>query len=373
MAWFSGKVSLGGFPDLAGAVNKLQESVKNMEKNFDTALGFEEKSESSNNEASGLWSSESPPKVEEEEAENDCELLEAAERADTVTLDPGKAESESEEVYAEPSESAFKNVKSDSTENGQQKEISDVVPSADSDSKEAKLETAEENTVEVTEPVPAESRDAVDMHEINDERKTKTEEILDKNSPVKSKESSDSQADTGNGPDEPMTSSLHSVILEETISAQELLLPTESVLENAKRVEVDRQVNDGEADAKEEIRLSSASAMSNSADSIHELEKVKMEMKMIESALQGAAIQAQRKSNEAEMESLREEYHQRVSTLERKVYASTKERDTLRREQNKKSDAAALLKEKDEIINQVMAEGEELSKKQAAQEAQIRN
>ncbi|BBH02777.1 heat shock protein 60 [Prunus dulcis] len=79
-----------------------------------------------------------------------------------------------------------------------------------------------------------------------------------------------------------------------------------------------------------------------------------------------------RKSNDAEVESLREEYHERVATLERKVYALTKERDTLRREQNKKSDAAALLKEKDEIINQVMAEGEELSKKQAAQEGQIR-
>lgn len=45
MAWFSGKVSLGNFPDLAGAVNKLSESVKNIEKNFDTALGLEEKSE----------------------------------------------------------------------------------------------------------------------------------------------------------------------------------------------------------------------------------------------------------------------------------------------------------------------------------------
>ena len=43
MAWFSGRVSLGNFPDIAGAVNKLQESVKNIEKNFDTALGFEEK------------------------------------------------------------------------------------------------------------------------------------------------------------------------------------------------------------------------------------------------------------------------------------------------------------------------------------------
>ncbi|KAK8457261.1 hypothetical protein SEVIR_3G151800v4 [Setaria viridis] len=78
------------------------------------------------------------------------------------------------------------------------------------------------------------------------------------------------------------------------------------------------------------------------------------------------------KSSEAEMDALKDEYHQRVATLERKVYALTKERDTLRREQNKKSDAAALLKEKDEIITQVMAEGEELSKKQAAQEATIR-
>uniref|UniRef100_A0A2N9HMZ6 Uncharacterized protein n=1 Tax=Fagus sylvatica TaxID=28930 RepID=A0A2N9HMZ6_FAGSY len=47
MAWFSGRVSLGNFPDLAGAVNKLQESVKNIEKNFDNALGFEEKSDKS--------------------------------------------------------------------------------------------------------------------------------------------------------------------------------------------------------------------------------------------------------------------------------------------------------------------------------------
>ncbi|KAI3789744.1 hypothetical protein L2E82_02547 [Cichorium intybus] len=134
----------------------------------------------------------------------------------------------------------------------------------------------------------------------------------------------------------------------------------------------------------------------SSEDSVVELEKVKREMKSMETALLGAAKQAQakadeiaklmnenellkslledqmRKSNEAEIESLREEYHQKVSTLERKVYALTRERDTLRREQNKKSDAAALLKEKDEIITQVMAEGEELSKKQAAQESQIR-
>ncbi|XP_006654775.1 golgin candidate 5 [Oryza brachyantha] len=133
-----------------------------------------------------------------------------------------------------------------------------------------------------------------------------------------------------------------------------------------------------------------------SAGSIAELEKLRREMKMMEAALQGAARQSQSKADEiarlmneneqlkstiddlksksveAEMDALKDEYHQRVATLERKVYALTKERDTLRREQNKKSDAAALLKEKDEIISQVMAEGEELSKKQAAQEATMR-
>ncbi|XP_039686436.1 golgin candidate 5 isoform X2 [Medicago truncatula] len=115
---------------------------------------------------------------------------------------------------------------------------------------------------------------------------------------------------------------------------------------------------------------------SNNEDSILELERVKREIKMMEAALLGAARQAQakadeieklmneneefkhliedlmRKSNEAEVESLR----QKVSTLERKVDALTKERDTLRREQSKKSDSDALLKEKDEIINQVMDE-----------------
>ncbi|XP_051119303.1 golgin candidate 5-like isoform X2 [Andrographis paniculata] len=135
---------------------------------------------------------------------------------------------------------------------------------------------------------------------------------------------------------------------------------------------------------------------SDSVDSLAELEKVKKEMKMMEAALHGAARQAQakadeiaklmneneelkaviidlrRKTSEVDIEFLREEYHQRLSALERKIYALTKERDTLRREQNKRSDAAALLKEKDEIITQVMAEGEELSKKQAAQESHIR-
>ncbi|KAM0946080.1 hypothetical protein DsansV1_C09g0091041 [Dioscorea sansibarensis] len=55
MAWL-GKVSLGGFSDLAGAVNKLSESVKNIEKNFDSALGLEEKPDSGEGHSdSGIW------------------------------------------------------------------------------------------------------------------------------------------------------------------------------------------------------------------------------------------------------------------------------------------------------------------------------
>lgn len=49
MSWFSSNLSIGNL-DLAGAVNKLSESVKSIEKNFDTALGFEEKAESDSSE-----------------------------------------------------------------------------------------------------------------------------------------------------------------------------------------------------------------------------------------------------------------------------------------------------------------------------------
>ncbi|RYR04873.1 hypothetical protein Ahy_B06g084674 [Arachis hypogaea] len=50
MVWFSTKNTWRSFSDFAGAVKKLQESVKNIEKNFDSALGLEENSESSNEE-----------------------------------------------------------------------------------------------------------------------------------------------------------------------------------------------------------------------------------------------------------------------------------------------------------------------------------
>lgn len=73
-----------------------------------------------------------------------------------------------------------------------------------------------------------------------------------------------------------------------------------------------------------------------------------------------------------DLDSVRAEAAQRVAAAERKVYALSKERDALKRGSEKLTSATDLLKEKDDIIRQVMEEGEVLSKKQLAQESTIR-
>ncbi|KAF2323429.1 hypothetical protein GH714_035411 [Hevea brasiliensis] len=423
MAWFSGKVSLGNFPDLAGAVNKLSESVKNIEKNFDSALGLEEKSDSSS-EASGLWpvmsfmgqkgedsntessaktgspkklstveesgtqnSATERPTVERENQvlknEKEDENLEIAVKEDDVMSDPVKSEPESQSVPV------VHDVKTlDSIDNPQEKEILEVGPAENSESVEVKTGSVRVDRDEDDAVIHDESYTVVDRHESKDEHKMQTEEVVEEVSPVlaeisndvQSEASSDTQAGVAIDPSGSLVSA------EETKMTCEVSFPTAVLSDespdmvpervsdendvNIKTVGEVRQVIDGEIDTKEQ-RLSSASNVSDSLDSVVELEKVKMEMKMMETALQGAARQAQAKADEiAKLMNENEQLKAVIDDL--KVYALTKERDTLRREQNKKSDAAALLKEKDEIITQVMAEGEELSKKQAAQESTIR-
>ncbi|PON88412.1 TATA element modulatory factor 1 DNA binding [Trema orientale] len=497
MAWFSGKVSLGNFADIAGAVNKIQESVKNIEKNFDSALGFDEKDKEkaeSSSEASGLWtsstvmafmghknvesnieSSEKPgslnsPEVEKSSrghvsperistseehegakteissdstteqtaAEEESEVVRAEETDEHSEMDDGtnavlsspeKPETVSPLVASEPSaEHAVENLESsDSVENQEKKETLGVGALNGLDSVQESSGATEVDQGEGTAFVSDQSHNLTDVHENmheqkaevdsrsidekenTDEQKTQVEESVEIKSPVEIRELIDTSTGVTTEP-----SVFGSVATEESDSAEkysgsdlpstvpsneasvtvpELVSNENNAINNA--VGVDQPVDDKQNEIREQ-HLRSGTNASDSRDSALELERVKMEMKMMESALQGAARQAQskadeiaklmneneqlkvviedlkRKPSDAEVETLREEYHQRVATLERKVYALTKERDTLRREQNKKSDAAALLKEKDEIINQVMAEGEELSKKQAAQEAQMR-
>lgn len=498
MAWFNAKNAWGNFPDLAGAVNKLQESVKSIEKNFDTALGFEEKDgESSNNqqasESSGSWpiptdgkalfnpvlafmgnkgeedseetsenvessKQESEPEMSEEkpesldhvpvaegkevvetdkrdnveaeeitvqeenkvhETEEDGEHVESVDGTTVQDLDHRKDEQQQlPEMPVELPESPIqKSENSDSISNFEEKEIAEVgTLESPVMTQQPMVSNLGDDVVEGSTSELGESRGTSDVHdtigveteeESKEEERIHTEENVEGISSVQPETSDDTEKR-----DDTDTSVLHSVASEESNSTdqpynehQSIATPNESsevvsdlvshdnetIVEENER---DHLANNIETDIKEQ-HLSSTQNMHDS-DSKLELERVKREMKMMEAALQGAARQAQakadeiaklmneneqfkaliedlkRKSNEAEVESLREEYHQRVSTLERKVYALTKERDTLRREQNKKSDAAALLKEKDEIITQVMAEGEELSKKQATQESTIR-
>ncbi|KAH9665936.1 Golgin candidate 5 [Citrus sinensis] len=443
MAWFSGKVSLGNFPDLAGAVNKFSESVKNIEKNFDTALGFDEKAEksakpetSSSNE--GLWpvmsfmghksegssptESSGKPQTPQQQSkpeekvgvetersvhsatgevyadkqkaspktEKDDEHPDTAENLDFVVSEHGKVDSESNIVPNDPSESAIQNIdSSEPVDNQQQKVTSDLGTSEETESGEAKSGPFEADQIEISSSLRDESdnvanacqsKDEGKKEESNYEEKSQAEEMIETGSPFQAEVSTTIQAEVG-----AESSDSQSVSAEETERVRELLSPSVSSPtaaseivsapvspehgEKDKAVEVEQQANDSGI-VSEEQRLSSEANVSVSADSVCELEKLKREMKMMETALQGAARQAQakadeiakmmnenehlkaviedlkRKTNDAELETLREEYHQRVATLERKLISS--------------------------CLPAGMIAGEELSKKQAAQEAQIR-
>lgn len=477
--------------DLAGAVNKLSESVKNIEKNFDTALGLEDKSDSTTNEASGLWPSTTDRKAlfdpvmsfmgqkSEETAEESVEKAESSKSilpTGKIVEDSAESTSQRDVVPKEPKEETNDIIEETKSAEEAIEEAQNVdekpnqMISAEEENEEAravdvkldsametKIELGEQRSVAGPDERKAEINSLAEASKVNEHHQETSPEILQKNipeeesseklelvasqssnafsqsevgipllvdsqkntdndreqkkevteesAPVESQDASSDRADSGRPSVSDSVTACEGGSFEEHSSRS--FLGDQHIDEGLKRVSdsvmpehesvsrpVEATQGGDEVDMKEQ-RLSSGSNSSDVTYSVVELEKLKKEMKMMETALQGAARQAQakadeiaklmneneqlkavtedlrRKSNDAD-ESLREEYHQKVAALERKVYALTRERDTLRREQNKKSDAAALLKEKDEIITQVMAEGEQLSKKQAAQEGQMR-
>ncbi|KAK9069750.1 hypothetical protein SSX86_010144 [Deinandra increscens subsp. villosa] len=479
MAWFSGKVSLGNFADIAGAVNKFSESVKNIEKNFDSALGFEDKAggTSSNTEASGSWPTDIMAFMGQKGEDGTAEQPEPTEKAESsgpqsssfskekevpeadnspnfvreenlVTLEHEEHESHLSEIdisekppeiniiKSENSDVADKppetNVaSSDNAENVASSDNAENIASSDNAedvaSSDNAVNVAEKSNIVISDEATTTAAEVDSQAELSVDRSEQSEfvgnAVSRDDKEVDSLETSESIQDKSTDYVDQVVGTFE---LNEVHPAPDLKSEEASHEESISVVEVVKpsfdgetgslsELNEGQSVTLEEIKVAEEGQLQllqNSDDvsvtvseidlkkedpnSMAELEKVTREMKMMETALLGAARQAQakadeiaklmheneqlksivedqrRKSTEADIESLREEYHQRVSALERKVYALTKERDTLRREQNKKSDAAALLKEKDEIITQVMAEGEGLSKKQAAQESQIR-
>ncbi|XP_074574254.1 golgin candidate 5-like [Curcuma longa] len=468
MAWF-GNVSLGGFSDLAGAVSKLSESVKNIEKNFDSALGLEEKHDP-DDDGSGKWTSTSgrigllEPMMsfmgqkEEESASGQTVLVESLrhpltaeehemtssftssepmskstissekENEDSITKDTDILYTNANNMIEEPQIFVVnKAVESnclqaemgtslprseeevDPSSIFQQKTDGDIQASDNSKPEDPAQQIADsvELTVSNVLKEPEETHHVYDSQGTNVIQESKAEQPLDKWSSEHSKvivpDNLDEEASVAlpvsiekcDNVNEPSYNNVSDAIHSEQDHEMASDLVSHDTNEPPKSLKVNSRERDDEDENAKPSFTSSNNAL-GSVDQLGEIEKVKQEMRMMESALKGAARQAQakadeiaklmhsveqlksviedlkRKSKEEELDALRDEYHQKVSSLERKVYALTRERDTLRREQSKKNDAAALLKEKDEIISQVMAEGEELSKKQAAQEATMR-
>lgn len=484
MAWLN-RVSLGNFPDLAGAVNKLSESVKNIERN----LGLEDNHDVQEEEVppstdKGVFFDPVMNLMRQKDAENDNVVQEAAQSSKNLhseeTLSRSSTESPAEIVFKdiasqpqeqdqtleardqdqqsflsiqqdqnassdfnqdehleqdpqlkEPEQDQHLSSSEDAQTEGRVQELSEVtLPTKGEEQEEPQYAEADHSerfsagddllkgleTVERVEEVvtaqtegkagptdlqedvaqtgspfqqPAENGPLVDEKIVNDSAVSSEPEPLNPSSVTH--DIKDDTAADANDSDE-----LHMIKV-----GDQAMVPGSGILDrtpSAKSEQIEALMKK-DVDVQQlhsESLVSQQSALSLIGESESEAEKLKAEMKIMEAALQGAAKQAQAKadeisrllieneqfrntiddlkkrSSEAESDALRDEYQQRLGALERKVYALTKERDTLRREQSRKSDAAALLKEKDEIIKQVMAEGEELSKKQAAQEAQMR-
>lgn len=244
------------------------------------------------------------------------ELPETAEVNNAGVSEPDKAESVSPLVPVEPPESPIMNLESsDSFGNLEKGDVSEVEPLNNLESVQAKSKEIEVDQIEGPFVVPDDSHNDQlheNIHEqkmqveSTDEEKTQAEETVERMSPVQAEASTDStMVDTNEATD------LHSVTTKEADSASESSKSpspsappsneaTEMVSEGVfngsdaivKAIEVDQLVNDTEIDIKERD-LSSGSNASDTSHSVLELEKLKMEMKMMESALQGAARQAQ--------------------------------------------------------------------------------
>ncbi|KAG6543726.1 hypothetical protein Mapa_014910 [Marchantia paleacea] len=438
MAWL-GKFqnlssNLGNLSDLAGAVSKLSESVKNIERNFDSALGFDDRSNEvpspSETRVQPVEPPASPakqqPKVaaENENVQSvsspeiavkhqvDKPNVEVLEKIEPPAIQPvqeepvsTKAEEKSEsgesvqvpgadinlvKINSELSEKviAQSGDKSSVATDSSQSEVQPVVSEQLLDSlPEGNADDVKNNSSNI---------EILDVRLKEQTEVTSTSEnknIIGQTDAVDTLQSADS---TNRGASETAKDVKETSSPVTSPAVSKVDIANSSVSKKLENFPDERNESTNQVvESKEEVSNAGEDlAIGNmvSEKSNVEENKLKAELKMMEAALQGAAKQAQmkadeisrlmgeneklkaaldahkNKSNDLELDALREEYQQRIGAAERKVYALTKERDMLRREQSRKNDSSILLKEKDEIIKQVMAEGEELSKKQAVQE-----
>lgn len=230
----------------------------------------------------------------------------SAEGTQTNASESSEDEVDSQSVPIELSKPNVEHAeRSDSSNRLQQKESSETVFSEDSGSPEAKssihVDEADSNIT-----VPHELHNVIHQGEITDAQKIQEKETIEKVSRIQAEDAAiDGQ--TVSGVEPPGSNSPTS---DETEGAEEnsksplpVEQPSNEVSEvvpetlscegdaTSRSVEVNQHGSDHETNIKE--RTSLGSNLFDSPDSMIELEKVKKEMKMMETALQGAARQAQ--------------------------------------------------------------------------------
>ncbi|KAJ8638161.1 hypothetical protein MRB53_012428 [Persea americana] len=272
MAWL-GKVSLGGFPDLAGAVTKLSESVKNIEKNFDSALGLEEKSEQGEDRRALFDPTVPVDKGGKKTISRDGD---AAESTSNVLRELDEAESDTQQVSVESK--TVPSVIGNQEINGQDEQKTDA---------EQYVESASSVLVDVLKVKQVTEPEGSDSSSVGTVEAESATELLTDSSP--------SNISLGQAPNTTSESAFHD-------SGSPI-----------KSVDSDGQANDFENDNREHHLLSEM----NVSDFVNpgiEMQKVKMEMKMMEAALQGAARQSQAKADE--IAKLMNENEQLKSTID---------------------------------------------------------
>ena len=138
---------------------------------------------------------------------------------------------------------------------------------------------------------------------------------------------------------------------------------------------VEKGANDDESnDATAELLRELETLKAKHLEQSKELETAKQALASREETLQrkNEADAELKRQDESEALKLEQEMKDRVAQAERKVLALTKERDTLKKSLEKNRAVSDVVKEKDKIIDEVMKEGEVLSKKQSEMEGTIK-
>jgi len=292
-------------------------------------LSTVEEKESQNSETQQTTSAEENQMLERKK---DAEHPEIAEKKDDVISDTGKTELESEiqsETKAvEPPEPVVHDVKvPESVDDVQGKEISEQGCAENLDTLEVRSEVSRVDKVEAPSILHDESHNVSHTPDSTDEQETQAEETVERSSTIQAEASNEPQPEAStdilaqastdilaeassdnqagavldSSSSQPVSAEVSEMVHEFSLSdaspldeASEIVSGSVSQADDVHNQTVggDKRVNDGEIDIKDQ-HLSLRSNISDSIDSTLELEKVKTEMKMMETALQGAARQAQ--------------------------------------------------------------------------------